>query len=187
MEAEVWRDVGGYAGYYQVSNHGRVKSLARRIWVTPSTQSAQGYYRRVSERILKPVTNMERGQVRNLVVHLWKGRVRRQEKVHVLVLEAFVGPRPSGMYGCHRDDNALNNCLHNLYWGTPAQNSADKIRHGKQQRGSEIPWSKLTEEDVRFIRANGGKLTQQRMAEIFGVGQAQISRVINRHDWGHVL
>ena len=52
-------------------------------------------------------------------------------RVHRLVLEAFVGPAPDGMDGCHRDDDKDNNTLDNLYWGTRAENMADQVRNGR--------------------------------------------------------
>lgn len=56
---------------------------------------------------------------------------RRFERcVHHLVLEAFVGPRPAGMQGCHRDDDPRNNALDNLRWDTPAGNKSDAVRRG---------------------------------------------------------
>ena len=38
--------------------------------------------------------------------------------VHQLVLEAFVGPKPSGKVTRHLDGNSKNNCLNNLMWGS---------------------------------------------------------------------
>ena len=51
--------------------------------------------------------------------------------VHHLVLEAFIGPRPEGWWGLHRDDDPLNNSVDNLYWGTPDQNVGDAIESGR--------------------------------------------------------
>lgn len=50
MTTEMWRDVPDYEGIYQVSNQGRVRSLARRVWST----RGRGYWHRVPERVLKP-------------------------------------------------------------------------------------------------------------------------------------
>jgi hypothetical protein len=51
--------------------------------------------------------------------------------VHILVLEAFVGPRPDGAYGLHWDDDPSNNRVENLRWGTPSENMYDKVRNGR--------------------------------------------------------
>lgn len=50
--------------------------------------------------------------------------------VHVMVLEAFVGPRPDGYHAAHEDGTRDNNRLSNLAWKTPAENAADRRRHG---------------------------------------------------------
>jgi hypothetical protein len=50
--------------------------------------------------------------------------------VHVAVLEAFVGQRPPGAEGRHRNDDPLDNRLANLQWGTHAENMADMMRNG---------------------------------------------------------
>ncbi len=80
-----------------------------------------------SKRILRGTVTRD-----GYTVHYFGGRRprRRERFVHWMVLEAFVGPRPEGMYGCHRDDNPHNNQLSNLRWGTPSSNSQDRITNG---------------------------------------------------------
>jgi hypothetical protein len=56
----------------------------------------------------------------------------RNQRVHKLVMEAFVGPCPPGKQCLHRDGNGLNNRLENLRWGTPEENTQDMIKHGRQ-------------------------------------------------------
>ena len=112
---EEWRPVVGYEGDYEVSSCGRVRSLDRLVQRPTSPFRARG-------RTLKPVL------VRGYPLVTLRGG--RRHLVHVLMLEAFVGPRPEGMYGCHWDDVKTNNVLSNLRWDTPAANSEDKRRHG---------------------------------------------------------
>lgn len=50
--------------------------------------------------------------------------------VHLLILEAFQGPRPEGTVTRHLDGDKTNNRLSNLRRGTPAENSQDAMRHG---------------------------------------------------------
>lgn len=61
----------------------------------------------------------------------------KPRKVHVLVLETFVGPRPPKHDGCHNDGDRQNNALENLRWATRKENMADAITHGTAQRGAE--------------------------------------------------
>lgn len=113
---EQWLPVVGYEGRYEVSDLGRVKSLSRR--------DAQG--RRRAERLLAP----RRQPSGHLTVALYADRVRRDVQVHWLVLEAFIGPRPEGMHGCHWDDDPGNNRLDNLRWDTRGANVRDSVRNG---------------------------------------------------------
>lgn len=64
----------------------------------------------------------------------------KQLLVHVLVLEAFRGPRPFPDWDSrHLDGNAGNNRLTNLKWGTKAENGLDRIRHGTPPIGEGAP------------------------------------------------
>lgn len=57
-----------------------------------------------------------------------------KRRVHLLVLETFVGPRPHGMFGCHNDGDKDNNRLENLRWDTASNNSYDTVRHGRHHQ-----------------------------------------------------
>ena len=69
-----------------------------------------------------------------------KPRYRRTLRVHCVVLEAFVGPRPDGMVARHLDDNKDNNSLVNLAWGTNHENYMDQVRAGTH--GFALRWPK---------------------------------------------
>ncbi len=57
-------------------------------------------------------------------------RTQRIFRVHHLTLTAFVGSRPDGLLGLHRDGDRANGSLGNLYWGTHSDNVKDSIHHG---------------------------------------------------------
>ena len=61
-------------------------------------------------------------------------KIKRSRLVfaHVLVLEAFKGPCPTGKESCHWDDDGLNNNIDNLRWDTRRRNVADAIRNGSR-------------------------------------------------------
>ncbi len=67
------------------------------------------------------------------------------KKVHHLVLETFVGPRPEGYLARHLDGNPQNNKVKKLTWGTHKENYADAVRHGTMG-------PKLSDELVREIK-----------------------------------
>lgn len=54
----------------------------------------------------------------------------KTRKVHVAVLEAFVGPRPEGMQALHNNGDPSDNTVENLRWGTASDNMKDKSLHG---------------------------------------------------------
>lgn len=118
---EEWRPVVGFDGLYEVSDQGRVRN--RRGRVLKSFRASKGAGR------VEP----EHAKVH---LHDEEGNVLRK-KVHVLVLEAFVGARPEGMLGLHRNDDKDNNTLENLYWGTPWENRQDARRNGVYARAAE--------------------------------------------------
>lgn len=111
---EIWKDVKGYEGLYQVSNLGRVKGLP--FFKT----GVKGYL--MKERILKP--GITEGYAR---VVLTKNGVRTTMKVHRLVAAAFLGEQ-KGLCVNHIDSNRSNNNINNLEWVTHLEN----IRHARE-------------------------------------------------------
>ena len=64
------------------------------------------------------------------MVLLTKQGSRKVFSVHVLVMAAFVGPRPEGAVTRHLDGNPLNNHLTNLAYGSQSENLRDAVAHG---------------------------------------------------------
>lgn len=110
---EIWKDIKGYEGVYQVSNLGRVKSLPR------LHKFAHGYYM-TKEKILSPrICGKQREY---LAVALQIDGKTKQYKVHRLVAIAFI-PNPYGYNEInHKDENKGNNKMDNLEWCTRSYN-----------------------------------------------------------------
>lgn len=124
-QTEEWRSAVGYAGLYEVSSFGRVRTLTRRA----DNQGNRGR-QIVVGRMLSPSGE------RYLTVKLTKNKMAKDVAVHQLVLEAFDCPRPVGMVARHFPDRSTrNNRADNLRWGTPAENQADRIVHGTSNLG----------------------------------------------------
>lgn len=112
---EIWKDIKGFEGYFQVSNLGRVKRL---LYITNG--------RIIEEKILKPFVWQSR--YLRVDIHYQKNKVhyRKAVYVHKLVAEAFLGTRPQGYEIDHIDRNYLNNRSDNLRYCTRLDNVENK-------------------------------------------------------------
>ena len=174
--AEIWKDVVGYEGMYQVSDRGR----ARRISKGPGTYPG---------RLLKPYTDAY-GYLR---VDLRCNGKRKNATVHRLVAEAFLGPAPSPKHEVnHKNGDRVDNRVENLEWVTRSENLTHAFRvlgsrHGISQ-GEAHGQAKLTRRDVVEIRRlwATGDYTQAELGEMFGVTQSTIHLIVTRKHWKHV-
>lgn len=115
---EEWRSVVGYEGLYEVSNHGRVKSLAK-MWLNG---------RRREERILKEF--LHSGYVH---VTLCKNGTQKQWHVHRLVAMAFI-PNPENKdFVDHINTIRNDNRVENLRWVTRQENYDNPISQKRQK------------------------------------------------------
>lgn len=164
-----WRYVVGHPSY-AVTVDGRVLSAKR----------ARG---RDRFRYMTPTPN-KRGYLKVTLD-------RETRHIHRLVLEAFVGPCPEGMEGCHNNGDNSDNNLSNLRWDTHSANSLDKNTHGTQcivKVGEENPRAILTERDVVQIKlrlATGEEYLL--IAADYHVGVGAIGAIKLGKNWAHVL
>lgn len=110
---EIWKDVVGYEGLYQVSNFGKVRSARSNIIMSQSC--IRGY----------------------MVVTL--SNPRKQKKIHRLVAEAFI-PNPNNL-PCinHKDENKAHNTVDNLEWCSIRQNNLYGTRQQRASKSKMIP------------------------------------------------
>lgn len=183
---ERWRSVVGFEGLYEVSDHGRVRSVdrIRRQPIGFGSQPEAIVARRLAGRILSPATTRSGGYL-SVALSNGDSGVRRF-KIHQLVLAAFAGPRPAGQIPLHGDGNPKNNALGNLRYGTAAQNVADAKAHGTFCRGSRRSQAKLRESDAAAIKALVGSTSQARIARAFGVSRGCVALIARGINWPHV-
>jgi len=114
---EIWRDIEGYEGLYQVSNYGRVRSLDR----TTFANSRWGKVRSMNfkGRIIKQFV----GKNGYMKVSLCKDGKVHSKDIHRLVYEAFIGEIVEEMQVNHIDENKTNNKVENLNLLTPKENT----------------------------------------------------------------
>lgn len=173
---EIWNDIPGYSGYYQVSNHGRVRSLDN---VTMRKDGSR--YTRKGQ-ILSP------GLVGGyLSVGLWVGS-RKQFYIHQLVLLAFIGSCPEGLEVCHYNDTKSDNRLSNLRYGTHVSNCEDRRLHGNDTVGEKQPNHVLTNRLVKKMKREfgSGGVSHSDLSRQYGIARRTISNMLSGRTWKHI-
>lgn len=151
---EIWRDIDGFDGLYQVSNLGRVKSFHH------------------GERILKVWLRSGYPQV-----GLHRGGKSEKMPVHRLVAEAFIPNPESKPEVNHLNGNRVDNRVENLEWATHIENIQHAVATGLKKAGADHVQAKFTNEQIVYIRDNPDGLTGKKLARMFGVHQMTISDV----------
>lgn len=130
------KPVPGYT-CYRVNERGEVWRDGAAAPLTPSVSQRGGYHQ----------------------VSLWEFGKGKTHFVHQIVALAFHGPRPSPRHhAAHRDGNKLNNTPTNVQWITKEENEADKILHGRTNRGERNGAAKLTDAQAADIRRRAQSL-----------------------------
>jgi NUMOD4 motif-containing protein/HNH endonuclease len=149
---ETWLPVVGYEGFYDISDHGRVRTVAR------VAVRRNGSPMPVRERILKTYKTPPMGY---LAVKVQNGgrETRKGLRVHVMVLEAFVGPRPDGLVGCHGPGGIYDNSPSNLRWDTQRENVIDTVRDGHHHLAKKAHCLRNHpfDEQNTYIKNDGGR------------------------------
>jgi len=103
----------------------------------------------------------------------------------VMLIQAK-GQPPSSKHECaHTCGKGNEGCVNpdHLYWATPAQNQADRVRHGTSNRGEQQWKSKLTASDVLKIRSLYPRMKQDEIAKSYNVDQSTISNIVTGKKW----
>ena len=166
---EIWKDIKGYEGYYQISNLGRVKSLSRKY--SPK------------ERILKNQYDKD-GYYE---IGLTKNKKKQYFRVHRLVAQAFIFNIKNKPQVNHKNGIKDDNRVENLEWCTNQENEKHAYNIGLKHAliGENNGSSKLTEKQVRIIKylLKNSDLKQKEIGEIFNVSIAIISCIKLNKRW----
>lgn len=168
MKNKTWKEINGFPGY-KISDIGEVLSLKNR-----------------KPKILK-------GSFSNKykIVSLFKQGKQYYKYIHRLIAEHFI-PNPFN-YKCvlHKDGDAKNNNLNNLYWGTYSQNSLDAKRHNTShcRDGEENHQAKLTNKQVRVLKhifKINPKVNKSLLSRMMGVTPGAISHIFHSRSWSNI-
>ena len=159
-----WRPIRGYENLYAVSNYGEVFSFQ-------------------THKVLKAI-KQSRGYLR-VVLH--KNGEQSSAYIHRLTASAFLDNSNNLPEVNHIDGNKCNNYVGNLEWVTSRENYDHAIQHELYQRGEDRPLSKLTVDDVRYIRENCIKFDSEfgikPIAAALGVSSTAVGKILNGENW----
>lgn len=171
---EIWKAIDRFGGVIEASNLGRIRRIDSRV-------NCRG-----------GKTRLAPGRILTARRHPWGydwfefsvGGKKYWDLGHRLVAEAFLGKCPPGNYVLHFDNNPNNNKVENLRYGTPTENCSDKLMHGTQRTGEQIPWHKLTEKEVVDIRTR--RHLDDTLANIaidYGISEVYVWQICTGKKW----
>jgi hypothetical protein len=175
LRGEVWKDIPGYEGLYQISSMARLKSLGK--WVNGKHKGVKSFKK---EKLLKYYIDPKWYPHTNLS----KNGVKRSEFIHRLFALAFI-PNPENKPQInHKNGKKDDIRVSNLEWSTQLENVTHMHQYGlaNPSHGENHCHCKLTTKQVSEIRKKyvPFKYSQSRIAEEYGVSQSHICLILQR-------
>ena len=176
---EVWKDIDGYIGLYQISNKGNARSLDH------YTMGKDGRKYRIKGVGLSNIRN----SCGYNIVTLYTNAKPNTQRVHRLVAKMFI-PNPEKKSEVNHKNGIRNdNRIENLEWVTRQENMDHAVRTKLiDTKGSKNISAKLTEYlvlEIRDLYKYTG-YTQKEIGKLYGVCQASIKDIVNRNKWKHI-
>lgn len=177
--SEVWKDVIGFYGIYQISDNGFVKAV--------ETIKKKGRGNQFCPERILAFSIEKRGYLR---VTLQKDKVKKYFGVHQLVATHFVENPENKKTVNHKDGDKSNNHFENLEWATNKEqiNHADLIGL-RNISGENSKVAKLKDSDIKYIRENyWSNLKNQtsntkELCEKFSIGKTTLYNIIRKKTW----
>lgn len=169
---EIWQDIIGYEGLYQISNYSRVKSLKRK-WV-------------VKNKIIK--YQIHKNGYNSVL--LWKNRKDKRLLISRLVAIHFILNKKNNVEVNHKNGNKLDNRIENLEWITHSENIIHAHKKGLifHKVGELVLSSKLKEHEVLKIRElYNNNYSLKEICKKFNICRGTIYDITHNKTWKHLI
>jgi hypothetical protein len=171
---EVFKDIKGYIGKYQISNLGTIKTLDR--------LDSLGRFKK--SVILKTTLDHD-GYVR--ITLNGDSSKKKNFSIHRLVMETFNPISEKSLQVNHIDGNKQNNNINNLEWITGKKNVIHSLQIGLRPSGEDHPNAKLTNFQVKQIpelQKQGYSL--HTISKLYGVAYSTIKNINAKRKWNYL-
>ena len=174
---EIWKDIEGYEGLYQVSDKGMVKSLGRLVKTSRGNRMTQ-------EKIIG--FGFESNGYK--ISRLYKNGVQKAIKTHRLVAIAFIQNPDNKPEVNHKDGVKTNNFKGNLEWMTSSENTRHAVKMGLHtgKIGQKHHSSKISEKDAIFIKYESNGFTSDELVEKYNITRVQVNAIRSGRAWKHI-
>lgn len=114
--------------------------------------------------------------------------IHETKLVHLLVAEAFFGPKEDNRTQVNHIDGNKDNCsASNLEYCTPSENTVHAFAIGLRAKGSDHGMAKLNEEKVReILLLYKSGCSKASISRLYGISDVHIGKIVNREFWKHV-
>lgn len=179
---EKWKPIPNYEGLYKASTLGRIKSLERIIHKQKCNVLFKEVILKQNKRSILSTNNY---YCVNLYNNEHKSKI---QSVHRILAMCFITNPDNKSQINHIDGNKHNNRFSNLEWCTASENAIHANINGLSipPRGIKNGNSKLTEEDVIYIRNTRYKVSRKDLAIKFNISLKHVDRVRSKKRWKHI-
>lgn len=172
LPGEMWKDIPGFEGAYQVSNMGRVKSLTRKVW-----------------NYTKPGIILRPGAKENGYLHVglsYGGKREKHAHVHRLVAQVFI-PNPNNLPEVnHKNLNKADNRVENLEWCTSKYNKAHFRNSPYAKNADKKKGRTLVNKSIQYILDHKEAVcstydsgyTIKEVSEMVGIGKDMVRDIL---------